>query len=351
LFAKLECNGDFAQAAQRLYSMGYGDRGKRQEKTRQPADALNDTPIEEVWEEILLKEEPPPDKPLITINNIPVVIAGEHTLIVGKKKSRKTLFVVWLISKYPALFFDTEQGRGHVWKVRQKVMQLSGKETPVFYLRGKSPSERREIIYQTVKQWPERPALIVIDGIRDLLSNINDPDQATNLIVWIEGLCREFGVAIVNVLHLNKTDGQARGHIGTELGNKAFMTVELALDEVSGASIVKCESSRDRPFESFAITHDPEGLPIITGMPIKGEVLTDKERRQRLAYVFEDGPLKYGETVDRISQHFNVGERKAKALLSEFRRCGWLVKSGPDRSPDTVYKLMITEGTSGSDHT
>jgi hypothetical protein len=42
LFAKLECNGDFAQAAQRLYSMGYGERANtrtnvpKQNTTRDP---------------------------------------------------------------------------------------------------------------------------------------------------------------------------------------------------------------------------------------------------------------------------------------------------------------------------
>jgi 5S rRNA maturation endonuclease (ribonuclease M5) len=314
-------------------------------------DLLNITPfkelltaqVSEIWKDILISEEPEDDKPLLFVDTIPVLTEGNHTLIVGKKKSRKTLFLVWLLSLYKGndcLFFDTEQGRKHVWKIRERVKQLSGIELPVFFLRGKSPKDRRDIILQTVANWPTRPRVIIIDGIRDLMSNINDPDESTELIVWLEALIKDFNVGVINVLHLNKTDNNARGHIGTELLNKCFMSIELEKDAQTGISQVKCTDSRDLPFEPFAIQHDTNGLPEILDMPTKGNALTEDESRTRLQHVFDGEQLKRKEAVDGIRQHFEIGRDKANNLLGKFIREGLIIKSGKDRSPNTVYKLI-----------
>ncbi len=95
--------------------------------------------------------------------------------------------------------------------------------------------------------------IIIIDGVRDLLSNINDPDQSTELLTWLERITTTKDVHIINVLHMNKTDTNARGHLGSELLNKAEITIELELDERSNCTTVKCESSRDTPFSVFCI--------------------------------------------------------------------------------------------------
>jgi hypothetical protein len=103
---------------------------------------------------------------------------------------------------------------------------------------------------------------------------------------------------------------------------------------------VKCESSRDIPFEPFAFTHNSEELPEIVLMPTKGKTLSDTEQRQRLAFVFDGQQLKYKELIASIQEHFDVGENKAGVLKASFERKAWIVKNGKDKSPDTYYKLM-----------
>jgi len=144
---------------------------------------------------------------------------------------------------------------------------MTGFKVTILYLRGKSHTERKEIIEEAIKE--TKPKVVFIDGIRDLISNINDPDQATELITWLERITLTHGVHIVNVLHQNKTDNNARGHIGSELLNKAEITIDLERDEKADCTLVKCESSRDIPFESFAFTHNDQGLPEIVGTPLK----------------------------------------------------------------------------------
>jgi hypothetical protein len=364
LYAFFECNGDFAEAGKRLYSLGYGERSSthnvnlnghsKEEGPKHPTGLNRSTTAKEVdikaiWDNILITEEPPEEIALMKIGGVPAATVGNHSLIVGKKKARKTLFIVWLLSQYSGnietdiLFFDTEQGKKHVYLVRKKLLQLTGKTIPVFYLRGKTPQERQQIILETVKQWPTRPKLIVIDGIRDLLSNINDPDQSTDLIVWLETLTVDFGLHVINVLHLNKTDGNARGHIGSELLNKAEITIEIEKDEQAGCSIVKCESSRDQPFETFAFTHSSDGLglPELVSKPIKGEVLTIDDQKSRLRYAFDAGVMKYADVVEAVKSHFCVGGNKAKALIAGFHRDGWIVKAKNEGDKYPTYKIMI----------
>jgi hypothetical protein len=301
-------------------------------------------PQERTWLEFIVTDEPPDVPAIVSIHNIPVCTVGNHSHIIGKKKSRKTLFITWLISNYSGdfskvLICDTEQGRKHVWKIRDRIYRLTGHYITILSLRGLSPQDRCNTIQQAIEDGGFE--LVVVDGIRDLLSNINDPDQCTQLVTWVESMTVTHNLHMINVLHMNKTDTNARGHLGTELLNKAECTIELELDEKAECTIVKCESSRDIPFESFAFTHNVDGLPEIVSMPIKGQTMTDAERKERLQYVFEDELLKYHDLVDGIKTHFAVGKSKAENLVAEFLRLSWIVKNGRDRSPDAVYKLMV----------
>lgn len=306
------------------------------------------------WKEYLITEKPEDLPVFIHIQNTPIATSGNHSLIIGKKKSRKTLFLIWLVVQYirnggnadDILICDTEQSKKHVWKVRERIYKMTGEWVKIISLRGLNPAERREVIAGAVDE--NNFKVVVIDGIRDLLSNINDPDQCTGLVTWIEHLTVSKNLSIINVLHQNKTDNNARGHLGSELLNKAEVTIELELDEKANCTIVRCESSREKPFESFAFTHGTEDLPEVVSMPVKGKMMTESDQKKRLQYVFDDGQLKYKEVMAGIMQHFDVGENKAGALKATFERNGWIVKNGKDKSPDTVYKLMAT--TLNTDH-
>lgn len=309
----------------------------------------NKVPIS--WTDYVINEEPPDELPINKIGFAPIATAGNHSLIIGKKKSRKSLFLVLWLDLYlkvnpgydlsEVLIFDTEQGKRHVWKVMDRIQRMTGHKVTILYLRGKSPAERKQIIEEAIKD--NRPKVVFIDGIRDLISNINDPDQSTDLITWIERITLEFGVHIVNVLHQNKTNNDARGHIGSELLNKAEITIDLERDEKAECTIVKCESSRDIPFDPFAFTHNDQGLPEMVAMPnSSGKALPEFEQKERLKFIFKDGGdlLAYGDLCEGVKVHFNVGMNRAKNMIAEFNRNGWIIKNGNDKNK-TIYKSMI----------
>lgn len=318
--------------------------------------------IEAMWLNTLITEKPDDDRVLIRINGVDVCTANNHSLLIGKKKTRKTLFTAWMISQgilqglidpTELALFDTEQGKSHVWRLQQKIKKLTGHDLPIFYLRGMAPIDRREFIALTVKYWKHKLALIVVDGIRDLMSNINDPDEATEVIVWLEKLTLEHNLHVMDILHMNKTDDSARGHIGTELLNKAQITFSLSKNPADGAlgpTIVECESSRDVPFEKFAFTHGLDGLPEIVGVPIQGNIIPEDDMRNRLINAFDGQLMRYTELTQAIKDHFSdpnagrqISKNKCETMLQKWVRDGWIVKTGKPRDPKSMYKLMITE--------
>ncbi len=317
----------------------------------------DDQKIKEMWLKRQVLEQPIEPPPIIHISGIPVAWPGGHTLLVGLKKSRKTLFMIWLIVQYlnesgsdggDVAVFDTEQSKRHVWRIREKVYQITGKYINVFFLRGVSPNDRREFVETTARFWPKPLRLIVNDGVRDFMHDINDPKESTDVMTFLERLTiierkdQDVPAHVIDVLHLNKDGKNPRGHIGTELQNKAECTIELTLDEKSGATDVKCESSREKPFTAFSFTHDQDDLPMVINATAGGREITSDERRNRFLMIFEDGDsLTRNQLIKAIRDNFECGEGKAGQAINEFRRYGWLAKIGKDRSPELRYKSLL----------
>lgn len=311
--------------------------------------------IKILWDEAIVKVRPPARVPIISIQGKPLFTRGNHSLIIGKKKSRKSLFIVWLITEAikqggvtadQILSFDTEQDREDVFEMRDRVWRVTDQYAPFFSLRGKSYKERLDLITSTLNHWPSKPGLIIIDGIRDLMSNINDPDESTELMTTIERLTTSHNLHIIDVLHLNKTSGDPRGHIGTELLNKSELNIELTLDEKTNYTEVKCESTRRNSFNPFMFTHSAVGLPEIVGEKVGPDAVKDEEQRHNLTLIFEDGDLAYSDLIEHIKQYFKVGTNKAGHLMADFRKKGWLIKVGTGGTKDAKYHLLASNGKS-----
>lgn len=213
---------------------------------------------------------------------------GNFSVLIGKAKSRKTfttsitaaaalgnqIVLDCVRGSFPpdkrtVLYLDTEQGRYHVQRVVKRICRLAGENTPdnllVYHLRSLSAAEVLGFIEWHLYNTPNL-GLVIIDGIRDTVNDINDNTEATqrsrDLLRWSE----ELQIHIVTVLHMNKGNDHARGTLGTELQNKAETVVSFALDPHNkDVSVVTAEMCRDRAFDSFAFTVDMSGTPCLVG--------------------------------------------------------------------------------------
>lgn len=228
-----------------------------------------------------------PPKHILYIDDVPVMSLGDFSQLIGKAKSRKTFAITFIMAvmlckgieqmraqgfegKTRLIWFDTEQSRYYVQRALRTALRLAGMDDAVdievYSLRPFSPEERKGIINQVLyaDNIENNILFAIIDGIRDLVTDINDQKQSTDIATWLLKITDEKQLHVSVVLHTNKSDNNARGHLGAELTNKAQTTLLAEKStENKDISIVKPEYCRDKDFEPFAFMIDEDGLPVL----------------------------------------------------------------------------------------
>ncbi len=302
------------------------------------------------------------------INNAPSLTAGNFSLINGKKKAGKTFLLGGVVAsavndslqidvikgclpieKNKVLYFDTEQSQYHATRSVQRICRLVGNPNPenllAYGLRPLSPVERINYIEEKILSTPN-VGLVAIDGIRDLLSSgINNEQEATTLTSQFLKWSFNFDLHIVLLLHQNKNDLNPRGHIGTEVCNKAETIISVTKEDKFNSFKVVCEDSRDLPFEEFCFTINAEGLPISTIMPeTKRKKVTDPQlvTNEKHIYVLNElykNGLKYNyaQLTKALSEEFGIGINASKEYLKHYKENGWIES---ERNGEcTIYTL------------
>ena len=189
--------------------------------------------------------------------------------------------------------------------------------------------------------------LVVIDGIRDLMLDINNSTEATKLVGDLMQWTSEQNIHIQTVLHLNKGDDNARGHIGTELNNKAETVLQITKDNtLPDRSIVAPAIIRSKPFDKFAFrlkeVEDEVCVPEIDTSYTDADCkphrhsyhdLSDTEHRKALTQAFSlREVLPYGELIAALKKAYaevvgqSYGQTKLKELLQFLLNKGMLIK-------------------------
>ncbi|MEC5143069.1 hypothetical protein [Chitinophaga sp. 212800010-3] len=68
---------------------------------------------------------------------------------------------------------------------------------------------------------------IALDVITDCIAEINSASSAFELIDWINAMCDKQNCTFLAVIHENPGSDKARGHVGTELENKATTAIAI----------------------------------------------------------------------------------------------------------------------------
>ena len=306
---------------------------------------------------------------------------GNFSLIIGKAKSRKSFYINIAVStaissdfvlglfkselphnQNEVLYFDTEQGKYHVQLALKRICKQVNIEEPdnlhVYYLRSKTPAERLELIEYAIYN-NDKIGIVVIDGIKDLVTSINDEAEATmiasKLLKWTE----ERNIHIVTVLHQNKSDSNARGHIGSELINKAETVLSITKAETDGnISVVEPQQCRNIEPEPFAF-EIIDGLPVIAEnyelrtetKKIRFDVtgLESYKKYQLLTEIFSKGKsfsYKELETQIKFASKKQLGKELGinaiTALITDCKNNRWLLQEKP-KAPYTIGSFKEVE--------
>ena len=284
---------------------------------------------------------------MFSIGGVPTIPLAELIGIKGRAKVGKSQFEYYLIAvmlasasrgsvkplqdRYKILLFDTEQSQASLKKCCQRALNFAGLPPDKnndcfmpFFMRPLSIEERRKVIADAVEA--EKPDIVFIDGVRDLLQDFNSLDQSNDLIQWLLSLTAEYGCTIVSVLHQNKAkdDGNMRGHLGTELLNKLTDCFEVSKKD--GKFLVSCTDSRNVPCADLAFSIDAEGnfQPEEASSGDKSSARAAEIQRV-LKLCFKDKPfMRYGELVEAYKLEAAVSDRTAQRAIKDAKEYDFL---------------------------
>ena len=159
------------------------------------------------------------------------------------------------------------------------VQSVVEKMFDVFNVRAVEWKERRSLLKEAVERY--EPDLVIVDGIRDLVNDINDGVLAQEVMEELLHLATERNCCIVCVLHQNKgsEDHNLRGWIGTELMNKAFEV--YACEKMMPQRVFKLEQTLTRKYDieqTMYFEVNEQGLPQSSVGPTDGVATAKTER-------------------------------------------------------------------------
>ena len=154
-----------------------------------------------------------------------------------------------------------------------------------------------------------QPDVVFVDGLRDLLSSINDEESITKILNDFGSLAEERNLNIWMALHQNPSrkndddEAKMRGWAGTEFGNKVSDTlVSIKSKTANGVTFtVKQQDARDKDMDDwkFEITEDAGAL----GVPriiTTGPNLSSKSKEQPTC----DDPRDIREWIEQAKEHY-----------------------------------------------
>jgi len=273
------------------------------------------------WSPVLLELEKnritsttelPPMEFLFSVFNEPCFPRRELVAFTGRAKSGKTFVMSMLMvlcsvsevlsfrrlteERLRLLWYDTEQSDNSTQDIlRNRIIPLyrkleGGDETfpeemyDIFNVRNVDRDKREEYLLAAIEYY--HPDLVIIDGIRDLVGDINDGTVAQELIEKLMKASQKHECCIVCVLHQNKSGDSRdpRGWLGTELLNKAFDV--FATEKLMPQRIFKLEQLYTRKYDIeqqlwFEVGDD--GLPVVCDAPPLAACPDDSEDNVRPA--------------------------------------------------------------------
>lgn len=212
--------------------------------------------------------------PRFFLNGVPICFSQNLTTFSAQAKAGKTAALNAVIAStfaapdadclgftsqnpngHAVVHIDTEQCWFRHWNgvsrlIRRAKVEAAPDWLRSFYLKGFSVAEIRQSIHLLTKQAKEQYGgihSIIIDGIADIVHNVNDIPECNGIISELEIITVEFDCPIINIIHLNPGSfDKTRGHLGSYLERKSETNLKLEKN-ANGVSTMWAEKNRDAP--------------------------------------------------------------------------------------------------------
>lgn len=260
VFAMLECGGDFHAAAKKLKDDGYGMPPPKRDILGVVIEKPPPPQMKTGARAFSISDPPPPTPPVLWIGNTPIGSRGNLCMVTSQAKSGKSAFLGGIMGAMLAggassatdclgvtgepnpdgnrlIHIDTEQSQSDHHLTICRVLRRAGLQQPPpwfasFSVRGLSAAAQIELLeneLRTTAATGKGVLAVVIDGVADLLMDVNDAGEANALIARMEAWATVHSCLVVGVLHENPyaETAKMRGHLGSQAERKAETVLRL----------------------------------------------------------------------------------------------------------------------------
>lgn len=233
--------------------------------TAEPVNLLNveeykiDLSIEKIEQDVL-----------IYIQQKVILTAGSLMVLTGKPKARKTTFLhaflaagilndsIWNIkvnvpeNKNKIVLIDTEQSHYDLYQTLGRLSAMIGRKLStvsnfqVYSARAGDVAVICQLIMTICEKNPD-VSILAIDGLIDLVNDINDVREAKQAITFLKQICDKYQVGIIGIIHQNKGTNFSLGHLGSfaERFAQSQFSIEKNEDGTSTLKSVMLRSADD----------------------------------------------------------------------------------------------------------
>lgn len=332
---------------------------KLEEETRERLANPQETFLEKKQKEYAIDdniEYPDPDY-LIEMGGTPTLPKGNLVALSAKWKNGKTFFCDIISAIYlgsdrfagcrsrheggKVVFFDTEQAISDTARIRKTIKAMISEQRhndlAVYCLRNaginnegdSNEISRFDFISQTIAH--NRPDLVIIDGIADLIYNYNDVIESQGVVNKLAAIANENDCCIVVVMHQNKGshDKNMKGHLGTLLYQKC--SDEFTVEKHDSVFVVSHAISRHKQGGDICFKINDDAVPMDAVADRRLQVKMEHEQykaklHEQMSLCYEDttAGLKRSEVVKMIQEKFSYANRKSYEMFNQAARMGIL---------------------------
>lgn len=323
----------------------------------------------------------PEIKPSIIIDDSWLCTDGGILVVSGQKKAGKSNAIVFIIATalmeevdtqktllirskkqdLDIVYIDTEQSPNQTQtfiKRAKSLAGISGKDPGNlrFYNIRKCDLEKRNEFLRWILEKPEKIGLLIIDGVADFVSSINDEEKTRQLGDFLFSKLHD-KMSMVTVIHEGKDGAGAMGHLGQYLEKKCSGTIALFKNRKERTHRITCKMVRvggDFDDIEFTWSEDEKGF-VLLSEEVKNllNMNKDETEKQELKSLFsnifyEKTEMPHSTLRERIIGHdpkIRVDSSKPAKQKAALRRIEKALESGVltvirEEKRDKIYQLI-----------
>lgn len=265
---------------------------------------------------------------------IALIVAALKGEFIGIKANRDKLVVLWI---------DTEQDRNTLRQKARAVLDMAGLDAQpealkVVTLRGYgSPADALAVTLQAIEE--NAADFVFLDGVVDLCQAFNDEEQSREVVRRLEAHAEQYGAAILGLIHTNKKDDEARGHLGAIMQQKSAEIYQVNKAEGESIANVTQPFSRFAPVPGFSFAF-ADDFKITTAADAQQKANNEALERMRstFATLFNDAKkLSKGELKEAYKRAQGCQDRTAEKEIKAAVEAGVLHKTPEGRKAYYTY--------------